>query len=340
MNKKIYFGKSKKNIICEVWIMNVNELGFLWNLQKSSNMVNIFLKYLNETAEDRNLKNILSEICEVSTYQEQKAIEILSKNGFREVQFFSNDDVYNSNSKLFSDQLIIEILKHIVGLGIRELAAQYSDLTDVKVKRDFKEIFDRAIQIDLSLLNLLDEKGLLQDKTFSYKKPEKREGNFFKVAATQKRSLSAVELAYMFSSHQCNNVGIALCIGFSEVADDEDAKEFLLKGEKLAFNHSSKLTEIFRENGVPTTTGLEAHVNTVRDKPLSDKLMANLVMFLNPIGIMNLQSAIVVSYKKDHIKILKELIEEIEEFAETGFKLLVKKDWFKEPPMSIWSHKG
>ena len=62
-------------------------------------------------------------------------------------------------------------------------------------------------------------------------------------------------------------------------------------------------------------------------------------MFLNPIGINNLQSAIVVSYKKDHVNLLKELIKQIEDFSEKGFKLLVRKNWFNEPPLSNWLHK-
>lgn len=75
-------------------------------------------------------------------------------------------------------------------------------------------------------------------------------------------------------------------------------QEFLEDGTKLAYHHVDVLSEIYRENGVPTTTGLEAHVNKVNKSPFSDKLMANLIMFLNPIGIGNLQTAVVSSYKK------------------------------------------
>lgn len=62
-------------------------------------------------------------------------------------------------------------------------------------------------------------------------------------------------------------------------------------------------------------------------------------MFLNPIGVTNLQSAIVVSYKRDHVNLLKELIKQVEDFSEKGFKLLVRKNWFNEPPLSNWLHK-
>ncbi|MEH7333962.1 DUF3231 family protein, partial [Neobacillus drentensis] len=71
----------------------------------------------------------------------------------------------------------------------------------------------------------------------------------------------------------------------------------------------------------------------------SDKLMANLIMFLNPVSISNLQTAVVSSYKKDHIDSLKELIKMIENYSEKGLKLLIRKNWFNEPPVSNWSHK-
>ncbi|UNJ81448.1 DUF3231 family protein (plasmid) [Bacillus sp. CMF21] len=319
--------------------MNVNELGFLWYLQSSSNMINLLLKYLSETSEDTDLRNILNEIYEISTYQEQEATQLLSEEGYKDTPFFREDDIYSSTTKLFSDQLIIEILKHITSNGLRALAVQYVELTDYKVKNFYKKLLNDVIQIDFSLLKLLNDKDLLQNNSFSYKKADERDGKLFKVASTQKRPLNAVELANMFSSLQCNNVGVALCIGFSEVAEDMDTKKFILEGKKLAFHQSASLSDIYRENGIPTTTGLEAHVNKVQESPFSDKLMANLIMFLNPVGISNLQNAVVSSYKKDHIESLKELIKMVEDYSEKGLKLLIRKNWFNEPPVSNWSHK-
>ncbi|KKI90578.1 hypothetical protein WQ54_21885 [Bacillus sp. SA1-12] len=318
--------------------MNVNELGFLWYLKSSSNLFNFFLEYLVETAEDRDLKNILNEIKTLATFQEQEAKQLLSENGYHDTPFFSDNDLYCSSAKLFSDQLIIEILKHISSNGLRVLSYQYVDLTDSKVRNFYKEILVKITEIDQSLLILLDNKGLLQNRPFSYKEAEGSEGKFFKVASTQQRPLNAVELASMFGSFQCNNVGIALCTAFSEVAKDEDTKRFLQDGTKLAFRQAAALSDIYRENGVPTTTGLEAHVNKVSNSPFSDKLMANLVMFLNAIGVGNLQTAVVSSYKKSHVKKLKELIEQVESYSEEGFKLLVRKDWFNEPPVTNWSN--
>ncbi|MEH7147228.1 hypothetical protein V7098_20905, partial [Priestia megaterium] len=75
--------------------MNVNELGFLWYLQSSSNMINIFLKYLIGTTEDVDVKEILKQINEVSTHQEQTANLILSEKGFKSTSFFNiQDDLY------------------------------------------------------------------------------------------------------------------------------------------------------------------------------------------------------------------------------------------------------
>jgi spore coat protein CotF len=319
--------------------MNVNELGFLWYLQSSSNMINLLLKYLSETSEDTDLRNIVNEIYEFSTFQEQEATQLLSEEGYKDTPFFMEDDIYSSTTKLFSDQLIIEILKHITSNGLRVLAVQYVDLTDYKVKNFYKKLLNDVIQLDFSLLKLLNDKDLLQNNSFSYKKADERDGKLFKVTSTQQRPLNAVELANMFSSLQCNNVGVALCIGFSEVVEDMDTKKFILEGKKLAFYQSASLSDIYRENGIPTTTGLEAHVNKVKESPFSDKLMANLIMFLNPVSISNLQNAVVSSYKKDHIDSLKELIKMVEDYSEKGLKLLIRKNWFNEPPVSNWSHK-
>jgi spore coat protein CotF len=319
--------------------MNVNELGFLWYLQSSSNMINLLLKYLSETSEDTDLRNTLNEIYETSTFQEQEATQLLSEEGYKDTPFFMEDDIYSSTTKLFSDQLIIEILKHITSNGLRSLAVQYVDLTDYKVKNFYKKLLNDVIQLDFSLLKLLNDKDLLQNNSFSYEKVDERDGKLFKVASTQQRPLNAVELANMFSSLQCNNVGVALCIGFSEVVEDMDTKKFILEGKKLAFYQSASLSDIYRENGIPTTTGLEAHVNKVKESPFSDKLMANLIMFLNPVSISNLQNAVVSSYKKDHIDSLKELIKMVEDYSEKGLKLLIRKNWFNEPPVSNWSYK-
>lgn len=314
--------------------MNLNELGFLWYLHSSSNMVNIFLGNLMETAEDTDLKDVLTEIKTLSSFQEQEALQFLADNGLHVTPFFSENDLHSPSEKLFSDQLMIEILKHITSNGLGVLSFHYTDLTVPKVKNFFKEILNKLIQIDISILNLLEHKGLLQNRSFSYTNAEDRENKLFKVASTQQRPLNAVELASMFGSFQCNNVGVALCTAFSDVAKDEDTKSFLQDGIKLSYHQVDVLSEIYRENGVPTTTGLEAHVQKVNKSPFSDKLMANLIMFLNPIAIGNLQTAVVSSYKKSHVKALKELIDQVEDYSEKGFKLLVRKDWFNEPPVT------
>ncbi|MCM3093015.1 MULTISPECIES: DUF3231 family protein [unclassified Cytobacillus] len=314
--------------------MNLTELGFLWYLHSSSNMVNIFLGNLIETAEDPDLKEVLNEIKTLSTFQEKEASKFLADNGLNATPFFSENDLHSPSEKIFSDQLMIEIIKHITSNGMGVLSFQYTDLIVPEVKNFYKEILNRLMQIDISILNLLEQKGLLQNKSFSYQQAEGRESRLFKVASTQQRPLNAVELASMFGSVQCNNVGLALCTAFSDVAKDGDTKSFLEDGTKLAYHHVDVLSEIYRENGVPTTTGLEAHVNKVNKSPFSDKLMANLIMFLNPIGIGNLQTAVVSSYKKSHVKRLKELIQQVESYSEQGFKLLVRKDWLNEPPVA------
>lgn len=314
--------------------MNLNELGFLWYLHSSSNMVNIFLGNLMETAEDPDLKDVLTEIKALSSFQEQEAARFLADNGFNVTPFFSENDLHNSSEKIFSDQLMIEIMKHITSNGLGVLSFQYTDLIVPEIKNFFKEILNKIMQIDISILKLLEQKGLLQNRSFSYKNAEDRDSKLFKVASTQQRPLNAVELASMFGSFQCNNVGLALCTAFADVAKDEDTKSFLEDGTKLSYHQVDVLSEIYRENGVPTTTGLEAHVYKVNKSPFSDKLMANLIMFLNPIGIGNLQTAVVSSYKKSHVKSLKELIDQVESYSEQGFKLLVRKNWLNEPPVA------
>ncbi|UYG95302.1 DUF3231 family protein [Cytobacillus firmus] len=314
--------------------MNLNELGFLWYLHSSSNMVNIFLGNLMETAEDPDLKDVLTEIKALSSFQEQEAARFLADNGFNVTPFFSENDLHNPSEKIFSDQLMIEIMKHITSNGLGVLSFQYTDLIVPEIKNFFKEILNKIMQIDISILKLLEQKGLLQNRSFSYKNAEDRDSKLFKVASTQQRPLNAVELASMFGSFQCNNVGLALCTAFADVAKDEDTKSFLEDGTKLSYHQVDVLSEIYRENGVPTTTGLEAHVYKVNKSPFSDKLMANLIMFLNPIGIGNLQTAVVSSYKKSHVKSLKELIDQVESYSEQGFKLLVRKNWLNEPPVA------
>ncbi|MCS0671622.1 DUF3231 family protein [Cytobacillus firmus] len=169
-------------------------------------MVNIFLGNLTETAEDPDLKNVLTEIKSLSTFQEQEALQFLADNGLNVTPFFSESDLHSPSEKLFSDQLMIEILKHITSNGLGVLSFQYTELTVPKVKNFFKEILHKLIQIEISILNLLEHKGLLQNRSFSYKNAEDRENKLFKVASTQQRPLNAVELASMFGSFQCNNV--------------------------------------------------------------------------------------------------------------------------------------
>lgn len=125
-----------------------------------------FLGNLIETAEDPDLKEVLNEIKTLSTFQEKEASKFLADNGLNATPFFSENDLHSPSEKIFSDQLMIEIIKHITSNGMGVLSFQYTDLIVPEVKNFYKEILNRLMQIDISILNLLEQKGLPQNKSF------------------------------------------------------------------------------------------------------------------------------------------------------------------------------
>ena len=63
----------------------------------------------------------------------------------------------------------------------------------------------------------------------------------------KKRSITSVEVSHLFFNIQTNYVGKALITGFAQTAQNEEVKQFLLRGKQLSQKYIDTFSRFFNK---------------------------------------------------------------------------------------------
>ena len=89
----------------------------------------------------------------------------------------------------------------------------------------------------------------------------------------QHRPLLAVEATNLFSNVKTISLAKALVMGFSQVAESKEVREFMLKGKRIAHKHIGTLMDILSKNDLKVPTTWDDEVTSSTIAPFSDRLM-------------------------------------------------------------------
>ena len=81
------------------------------------------------------------------------------------------------------------------------------------------------------------------------------------------RSLHALEVAHLFDNIENNVASKALLIAFSQVAQSERVKKFMLRGRDMTNKHIEKCSEQLNKNNLPSPPLLDNLVSTLKSPP-------------------------------------------------------------------------
>ncbi|WP_223701906.1 DUF3231 family protein [Sutcliffiella deserti] len=315
------------------------EITHLWNtyLNDSGNICH--LEHELHNAEDEQIKPMIQHALAISKSHIKKVTELLHKEGYPVPHGFKLDeDVQVTSPKLFSDVYSLLAINQLGKIGLNA----YSMALPVAVREDVYTFFSDCLRESDDIIkksnDLLLSKGLYIKSPYlpipeNFDFVEKK--SFLAGYFGEKRPLTGTEITNLYTNFQRNALGSAAMIGYSQVADNDDVTEFILRGKKIAQKHCEIFGSYLNENDLPSPMRWDTEVTDSTTYTFSDRKMMFYCTALTAMSVGFYGASISMSPRRDIGIMYSRLIGEILKYADDGAKIMIKYGWLEEPPRAL-----
>ena len=314
------------------------ELGQLWTQYLNDSSSVCVLTYFLEKAEDIEVKSVIEYALGLSKLHIQKITSILTEEKHAIPDGFNlEDDVDLTAPRLYSDSYVLNFIHHMTKIGLTAYSASLSVSVRVDITDYYKECLDETMELYKKSKDLLVEKGLYQRAPY-FSNLEKveyvSEQGFVWDIFGERRPLVALEASNLYSNLQRNALGVATLMGFSQVAQKKDVKQFFIRGIEIAREHVKSFGKKFEESYLPVPMTWETEVTNSTTYTFSDKLMIFYTSALIALSIGYYGMGTSQSPRADLGIMYNKLSVQIQLYAEDGANIMIKNRWLEQPPMA------
>lgn len=313
--------------------LNSNEISVMWTQYIQNTLYVQILEYFLATVEDYETKVIVEHSLALSKRIKKEVKTIFEQENLPIPYGFSDEDVNLNAQKLFLDPFMIQFLEHTLKAGI---LAHGSTLMTC-VRKDIRELFSDTTEESIKLFNncidLALKKGLLVRPPNIEVQPEVEFINHKKyMSFFSNRPLNTVELTHLFENIKTNTVGVMITMASAQTTENQDVKEFMLRGMKISQKHVRVFKKIIEESYIDAPMGSNSYITNSHERVFSDKLMMHFMSVLSAAGQGNYSTASTASMRSDITLNYQRLSAEIAMYAKEGADIMIKNGWLEEPP--------
>ncbi|MDQ0159857.1 DUF3231 family protein [Alkalibacillus salilacus] len=319
--------------------LTASEITNLWTAYMNDSGAICQLKYFEEKCEDTDIKPIIQHAIALSQSHLDKITEIFNGDNYPVPYGFKiEEDVDLTAGRLFSDVFVLYYLEHlgILGLNTYSMSLPYSPREDVHTF--FSECLAESDQLLKQAKDVLLEKGVYNKGSYLSTPDEVdfvKKQNFLSGYFGDKRPLTGPEITNLNGNYQRNALGTAMLIGFSQVANKKEVREFCVRGKEIAQKHCDIFSSILSESDVNVPSSFETEVTDATTYVFSDKLMMYYTTTLIAVGVAYYGASMSMSPRRDLVVQYDRLLHEILLYAEDGAELMIKHGWLEEPPRAL-----
>ncbi|GEN47061.1 DUF3231 family protein [Alkalibacillus haloalkaliphilus] len=312
------------------------EITNLWAAYMDDSASICHLKYYLNTVEDTEVKSIIQYALDISQLHVDTISEIFTQENYPIPHGFKlHEDVDVNAPKLFSDTYCLNLLNNMGKIGLNA----YSAALPLAVREDVYSFFSQCLKESDNLIkqtnDLLLAKGLYirspylpKPESYDFVKRKSFLAGFF----GDKRPLTGTEIINLYSNFQRNALGSATMIGYSQVAQNEDVVNFLLRGKEIAQKHCEIFGSYLKDNDLPSPMSWGTEVTDSTEYTFSDRKMMFYVTSLIALSVGYYGASMSMSPRRDIGVMYSRLVSEILKYADDGAKIMIKHGWMEEPP--------
>jgi len=326
------FEKAKNNKLTSA------EVSSLWFQYMGDSMAICVYKYFLNIVEDKQIKPILEYALQLSEGHVVKITGFLKNANFQIPIGFTEDDVNVNVPRLFSDQFLLfySYIMTIHGVTAYSLAITNAE------REDIQNHFFECTQTSKELFQKIVEAGKNQPKFTSVPSipspflPKFEESpGFVSNLIGDKRPLNSSEISTLFFNSRKTGFNKTLSIAFSQVAEKEEVRNFMLKNIKLAGKDTESFNAILQQDYLPLPEKWDIEITDSTVSPFSDKLMMFHIAFLVNAALSYYGSSIGTSYRTDITLNYSKVFVHAMEAGALAYNILVKNGWFEKQPEAI-----
>ncbi|MEW9676742.1 DUF3231 family protein [Lentibacillus sp. L22] len=314
-----------------------SEIATLWIVyQKKTMMLRVIESFLSHN-QDPEAIEILQTFHDGESNFVNELSNVFIQEGTAVPIEFTENDVNHSAPRLFDDVFEIMYLRTMmkVATGLHALHMSMSYRKDIMEMHKRFSAFSEEFCIKTT--QFLLEKGLLP-KSPGVTLPNKVEfadgkdyRSGFKMMG-HRRSLSTVEVAYLYQAIESNVAGMKLMTGFAQAAKHKDVQKYFFRGKELSKTIIEKFSEVLLDSDINVPSTAAGIVSDSTVSPFSDKLMMYNTSILTSFGLGSNAIGTSFSLRKDLPAKMAVVGKDTFTFANDGGDLMIKHGWTEEPP--------
>lgn len=124
----------------------------------------------------------------------------------------------------------------------------------------------------------------------------------------------------------------ALTLGFSQVANNQEVREYFERGMKISSKHAEVFSSIFSEDNLNFPISWDSMVTNSTSTPFSDKLMMYHIGFLTSSAVAFYGAGLASSLRRDLSAHYTRLTAELVKYGEDGTNIMINNGWMEKPP--------
>ncbi|MGG5254072.1 DUF3231 family protein [Neobacillus sp. SM06] len=335
-NEPIELSAKEKNKVYDK--LTSVEMGKLWATYMGNSMSVCVLSYYLKHVEDEEINNVLETVLNLSTAILQDITKLFTEENFPIPVGFNDKDVNLGAPRLFEDQFYLHYLRYAGKAGL----SLYSTAVPLVVRKDVRDFFIKTLDLTVKLLSKVNDilfaEGFLMkpppipvpEKVDFIQKQTYLNGFFGNV-----RPLHALEITDLYDNIDNDTTSKALLIGFSQTANTEKVREFMLRGIEIAKKHIEACSQHLQKDHLPAPPLLDHLVSTSTAAPFSDKLMLFHKIDMFSMKIRTYANGASLNGRRDIGGMYARFLMDVGLFVEDGANIMIEQGWMEQPPGAV-----
>jgi hypothetical protein len=316
----------------------------------SSEVANLWTSYQNDTLAICSIGTFLSHVEDIETRSILEfAIQLSKAHVHKLKSFFSKEqipipdgfsektDVNKEAPRLFTDDFYLFYIQNIGKIGLEAYTSALTNSARLDICEYFTEclnesarLLNKATEIMLSKGTFIRSPYIPVAKKVEYIQKQSYIAGWF----GHRRPLSAIEMSNIFFNMIQNQLGRTLLMGYSQVAESQQVRDYLVRGRNIADKHVEIFGSLLSKEFLPSASAWSTIPTDSTVAPFSDKLMIFQATALNAAGIAHYGRSLGLSPRRDLAANYVRLTSEIITFAEDGTNIMIDNGWLEQPPQA------
>lgn len=150
-----------------------------------------------------------------------------------------------------------------------------------------------------------------------------------------KRPLNSSEISTLFFNSTKTGFTQSLSLAFSQVAECEEVRNFMLKNVKLAKTDAESFDSILQQDNLPIPEKWETEITESTVSPFSDKLIMYHAGFLVHAALSYYGASLGSSFRSDLLLNYSRVFAHVMEAGARSYNIMVKHKWLEKQPEAI-----